>query len=93
MDVLSTLPTRYPHLAKTARDFEAAQLGALFQAMVENLKGDGPLGDGPAGGAFRSLLVDEMANATVTRGGIGIASPVYRQLLTLEGLTDTDGPR
>ncbi len=81
----------YPRQAKAAREFEAAQLGALFQTMVDNLQGDGPLGDGPAGGAFRSLLVDEMANGTVARGGIGLAAPVYQHLLALQGLTDPKG--
>lgn len=93
MDILAIPNARYPREAKTARDFEAAQLGALFQNMVEDLKGDGPLGDGPAGGAFRSLLVDEMANATVARGGIGMAAPVYQQILALQGLSDPDGTR
>ena len=93
MEVLSLSHVRYPKAAKAARDFEAAQLGALFQTMVDNLKGDGPLGDGPAGGAFRSLLVDEIANATAATGGIGMAAPVYRQLLALDGLTDPDGIR
>ena len=92
METLALERARYPQAAKAARDFEAAQLGALFQSMVENLKGDGPLGDGPAGGAFRSLLVDEMAQATAARGGIGLAAPVYRQLLALQGLTDPNGP-
>jgi Rod binding domain-containing protein len=81
----------YPREAKAAREFEAAQLSALFQTLVEPLQGDGPLGDGPAGGAFRSLLVDEMAHGTVARGGIGMAAPVYHQLLALQGLADPKG--
>ena len=84
-------PPLYPREAKAAREFEAAQLSALFQTMVDNLQGDGPLGDGPAGGAFRSLLVDEMAQGTVARGGIGIAAPVYHQLLALQGRADPKG--
>ena len=91
MDVSTLHNAAFPREAKMAREFEAAQLGALFQTMVENLHGDGPLGDGPAGGAFRSLLVDEMANAKTARGGIGMAAPVYHQLLALQGLTDAHG--
>lgn len=91
MDAITLSNARYPREAKAAREFEGAQLGALFQTMVDNLKGDGPLGDGPAGGAFRSLLVDEMANATAARGGIGMAAPVYHQLLALQGLSDPNG--
>ena len=93
MEILSPTQARYPKAAQAARDFEAAQLGALFQTMVDQLKGDGPLGEGPAGGVFRSLLVDEIANATAANGGIGMAAPVYRQLLALDGLSDANGIR
>ena len=91
MTIASLTNARYPRAAQSARDFEGAHLSALFQTMIDTLKGDGPLGDGPAGGAFRSLMVDEMAGAMAARGGIGMAAPVYAQLLALQGLNDPDG--
>lgn len=91
MKIAENTTPLFPREAQAARDFESAQLGALFQTMVEPLKGDGPLGDGPGGGAFRSLLIDELASTTVARGGIGMAAPVYRQLLALQGLNDPKG--
>lgn len=92
MTIISHSSPAYQALAKTARDFEGAQLGALFQTLFETVKGEGPMGDGAAGGVFRTLMVNEMADSMAAQGGIGLAAPVYEQLLRLQGLPDIPAP-
>ena len=53
----------------------------MFQHMYEGVKGDGPFGDSPGVGVWRSFLTEQMAKNIVKSGGIGIADSVYQSLL------------
>ncbi|MBK5962416.1 hypothetical protein CCR97_30130 [Rhodoplanes elegans] len=64
-----------------AQDFEAMFLNQMMQTMFTGVGEDGPLGNGPGTGMWRSFLIDEYAKSTVKAGGIGIAKQVYEQLL------------
>lgn len=64
-----------------AQDFEAVFLNQMMQTMFTGVGEDGPLGNGPGAGMWRSFLIDEYAKSTVKAGGIGIAEQVYAQLL------------
>lgn len=64
-----------------AQDFEAMFLNQMMQTMFAGVGEDGPLGNGPGTGMWRSFLIDEYAKSTVKAGGIGIAKQVYAQLL------------
>lgn len=101
-DLLSTLSPRSPvldqaglqALAKTkkskaaAQDFEAQFLGSMFNEMVSQLKGEGPLGDEGIGAeAFRGMLTDQLGKSVARAGGIGIAPTIYHELLTLQART------
>ena len=62
-------------------DFEASFLSAMFQHMFTDIKGDGPMGSGPAIGVWRSFLTNEYAKSFAKSGGIGIADHVYKSLM------------
>ena len=64
-----------------AEDFEAVFLNTMFQQMFTSIGKEGPLGDGPATGTWRSFLIDAYSRSVAKAGGIGIADHVYRSLL------------
>ncbi|MFC3691701.1 rod-binding protein [Chenggangzhangella methanolivorans] len=69
---------------QTAEDFEAVFLTQMMERMFEGLGGDGPLGSGEAGGAYRSMLADQYGKTIAAAGGIGIAEDIRRELIALQ---------
>ena len=65
----------------TATDFEAMFLNSMFSQMTSGIKGDGPFGDTPGTGVWRSMLTDEYSKSFAKAGGVGIATDVYRTLI------------
>ncbi len=67
---------------KAARDFEAMTLGALLAPMFDTVdSAHGLLGGGEGEATWRPMLTQEMANSVARAGGLGLAAPVYRQML------------
>ncbi len=64
-----------------AQDFEAMFLNTMFSQMTSGIKGDGPFGDTPGTGVWRSMLTDEYSKTFAKAGGVGIADSVYRTLI------------
>ena len=69
---------------KSSEDFEGVFMQTMMQEMFTDIGKDGPLGEGEAGGAWRSLLVQEYASTMAKNGGIGVADNVYRDILALQ---------
>ena len=67
---------------KQAEDFEAMFLNTMFSQMTSGLKGEGPFGDTPGTGVWRSMMTDQYARSFAKAGGIGIGDEVYRTLIT-----------
>jgi len=65
-----------------AEDFEAVFLNSMFSQMTSGLKGEGPFGDTPGTGVWRSMMTDQYARSFAKAGGIGIGNEVYRMLIT-----------
>ena len=65
----------------TATDFEAMFLNSMFSQMTSGVKGDGPFGDTPGTGVWRSMQTEQYAQSFAKAGGFGIASDVYRTLI------------
>ena len=74
-------PTSHAKARATAQDFEAVFLNAMFSQMFTAIGKEGPLGDGPGVGVWRSFLTDEYAKTFARAGGIGLADDVYRSLI------------
>jgi peptidoglycan hydrolase FlgJ len=65
----------------TATDFEAMFLNSMFAQMTSGLKGEGPFGDTPGTGVWRSMLTEQYSKSFAKAGGVGISSEVYRTLI------------
>jgi flagellar protein FlgJ len=65
----------------TATDFEGMFLNQMFSQMTSGLKGEGPYGDTPGTGVWRSMLTEEYSKSFAKAGGVGISNEVYRTLI------------
>jgi len=81
-DALTTVSPQAQTKAKaTATDFEAMFLNSMFSQMTSGLKGEGPFGDTPGTGVWRSMLTEQYSKSFAKAGGIGISNDVYRTLI------------
>ena len=65
----------------TATDFEAMFLNQMFAQMTNGLKGEGPFGDTPGTGVWRSMLTEQYSKSFAKAGGIGISKDIFRELI------------
>jgi peptidoglycan hydrolase FlgJ len=81
-DALTKVSPKAQAKAKaTAQDFEAMFLNQMFSQMTSGLKGEGPYGDTPGTGVWRSMLTEQFSKSFAQAGGVGISSEVYRSLI------------
>jgi flagellar protein FlgJ len=79
---LTKVPAAAQAKAKsTATDFEAMFLNQMFSQMTSGLKGEGPYGDTPGTGVWRSMLTEQYSKNFAKAGGVGISNEVYRTLI------------
>jgi Rod binding domain-containing protein len=64
-----------------AQDFEAVFLNSMFSQMTSGIKGEGPFGDTPGTGVWRSMLTEEYSKSFAKAGGVGISNDVFRTLI------------
>ena len=74
-------PQQQAKTQKTATDFEGMFLNSMFAQMTSGLKGEGPFGDTPGTGVWRSMQIEQYSKAFARAGGVGIAPEVYRTLI------------
>ena len=65
----------------TSQDFEAMFLNSMFSQMTTGLKGEGPFGDTPSTGVWRSMLTEQYSKSFARAGGIGVSDAVFRTLI------------
>jgi flagellar protein FlgJ len=81
-DALTKVSPKAQAKAKgTAQDFEAMFLNQMFSQMTSGLKGEGPFGDTPGTGVWRSMLTEQYSKSFAQAGGVGISNDVYRTLI------------
>lgn len=70
---------------EAAQKFEAQAIGALLKPMLDTVdqKG-GAFGGGDAEAAWRPMLTDQMAHGMTKTGGLGLAVPVFNQLMRMQ---------
>jgi Rod binding domain-containing protein len=68
-------------LRRLAQEFEAQAIAAMFQPVFAALPTDGPFGGRAAEAQWRPMLVDAIARDLARAGGLGLAAPVFRELL------------
>ena len=64
-----------------AQDFEAMFLNSMFSQMTTGLKGEGPFGDTPGTGVWRSMLTEQYSRSFAKAGGVGVSDAVFRALI------------
>ncbi|HEX5233538.1 MAG TPA: flagellar assembly peptidoglycan hydrolase FlgJ, partial [Bradyrhizobium sp.] len=74
-----------------AQDFEALFLNSMFSQMTSGIKGDGPFGDTPGTGVWRSMLTEQYSRQFARTGGVGIANEVYRTLILTQSRSANQG--
>ena len=62
-------------------------LNSMFAQMTSGLKGEGPFGDTPGTGVWRSMLTEQYSKSFAQAGGIGISKDVYRELILQQAKT------
>ena len=81
-DALAKVPPQAQARARsTATDFEAMFLNQMFSQMTNGLQGEGPFGNTPGTGVWRSMLTEQYSKSFAKAGGVGIANNVFRELI------------
>ena len=62
-------------------------LNSMFAQMTSGLKGEGPFGDTPGTGVWRSMLTEQYSQNFAKAGGVGVATEVYRTLILQQAKT------
>ncbi|MGY3451246.1 flagellar assembly peptidoglycan hydrolase FlgJ [Bradyrhizobium sp. USDA 4353] len=75
----------------TATDFEAMFLNSMFSQMTSGVKGDGPFGDTPGTGVWRSMLTEQYSKNFAKAGGVGISNDVFRTLILQQAKSNNAG--
>jgi len=74
---------------QTAQNFEASFLTTMFGTMFASVPTDSVFGGGPGEDMWKSFLAEAMAKVAAKRGGIGVSQAVEREMLKLQGLTES----
>ncbi|CAL78747.1 conserved hypothetical protein [Bradyrhizobium sp. ORS 278] len=91
-DALSKVSPKAQAKAKaTATDFEAMFLNSMFSQMMSGVKGDGPFGDTPGTGVWRSMLTEQYSKNFAKAGGVGISNDVFRTLILQQAKSSSSG--
>ena len=64
-----------------AQDFEAMFLNSMFSQMTSGIKEDGPFGNTPSTGMWRSMMTEQYSKSFAQAVGVGISNDVYRTLI------------
>jgi flagellar protein FlgJ len=59
----------------------------MLQPMFEGLSTEGPFSGGEAEGTYRSFMAEAIGKQVAKAGGIGVAAPVAREMLRMQGLS------
>lgn len=72
-------------LWKAAKDFEAMALGQFLAPMFDTVDtSKGPFGGGSGEAMWKPMLVQQMAQKIAAQGGMGLAVPVFNQMLRMQ---------
>jgi|BEDMetMinimDraft_2_1075160.scaffolds.fasta_scaffold03228_2 flagellar protein FlgJ len=78
-------PERLQRIWKAAQDFEASALGELLKPIFATTDySQSAFGGGAGESAWRPMLVDAIAKTVEKSGGLGLARPVFDEMLRRE---------
>ena len=92
--ITTTLPPEtVQKVWKAAQDFEAVALNEFLKPMFDTVDlSSTPMGGGEGEQAWRPMMVDAVAKQIAHAGGLGIAAPVFRQMIQMQE-AKKGGPR
>ena len=70
----------------TAKQFEAAFIAQMLGPMFDGAELSAPFGGGPGEAAFKSFLLDAVAQQMAKAGGLGLTDDLTREMLKMQGL-------
>jgi Rod binding domain-containing protein len=84
--IASSLPPAQIQKAwKAAQDFEAMTLNQFLTPMFDTIDtSKGPFGGGQGEEAWKPMMIDTMAKNLEKAGGLGLAAPVFRQMIHMQ---------
>ena len=70
---------------QSAQDFEAVALNEFLKPMFDTVDlSSGPMGGGEAEQSWKPMMIDALAKQISHAGGLGIAQPVFRQMIHMQ---------
>jgi len=79
-------PAQRARIQASAQAFEAQLLSMMMKPMFEGLDASGPFGGGMGEETFRGFLLEAIGTQVAKAGGVGLAAPVTREMLKMQGL-------
>ena len=73
-------------IAATAEKFEATFIAQMLGPMFEGSELSAPFGGGPGEAAFKSFLLEAVAQQMAKAGGLGLTEDLTREMLKMQGL-------
>jgi len=73
---------------KAAQDFESMFIAQMLQPMFNTVEVDETFGGGEAEEMWRGMMVEEMAKDMASKGGLGIAPIVQKEMMRLQEVAD-----
>ena len=73
---------------ETAQAYEASFLSVMLAQMFKDVGTEAPFGGGQGEEMFKSFFVDAVAKQVTRSDSIGLAGPVEREMLKLQGLQE-----
>ena len=81
----SLAPAQVQKAWKAAQDFEAVTLNEFLTPMFNTVDtSGGPFGGGQGETAWKPMLIDSLAKSLTKAGGLGLAAPVFRQMIHIQ---------
>lgn len=71
-------------MRETAEEFEAGFLGIMLNTMMAGVGDDPVLGRSSGSDTWRGMLTEEYAKTISSRGGIGVADQIYREMIRMQ---------
>jgi len=82
-------PAKVAQVWKTAQAFEAMALGQMLAPMFDTIDlSKSPFGGGAGEQAWKPMMTDALAKQVAQAGGLGIAGPVFAQMIRMQEAKD-----
>ena len=81
---LAGSPAKAAAVKKAAQDFEAMFMSSMLESMTAGVKTDKMFGGGDGEQMFRSMLNQEYGKAIASKGSLGIADSIEREMIRMQ---------